>query len=233
MLFESQEGRKDIAMKTVYFVRHGQTNFNKERRLQGWRDSELSEEGIAQAKGIAKSLLAFEIGEAIASPLGRAMQTAVYIRNALQIPITTTDDLREVSFGLWEGNTLPQLEEKWPGEWAKRQADKWNYRPPGGEANKDAVYRAQRVKEWIETHNHSKPMLVVAHFAINRIVLSLLAGIEPEDTVRMDVPHEVIYRVKKLDQGWQIGYCDLRKKMKEFEEGWIEQARPENLPTGG
>lgn len=133
-----------------------------------------------------------------------------------------------MSFGDWEGNTLPQIEERWPGQWEARQADKWNYCPPGGEASKDALQRALKIVERVNARESDEPLLIVAHFAINRLILSQFGGIEPADTICMDCPHEVIYRVEGGQSGWSLAYRDLREDALEFSPGWIRQIQAEN-----
>ncbi len=219
-------------MKTIYFVRHGQTRFNQERRLQGWNDSPLSETGEEQARHMAKALSPLGIRYALISPLGRARQTASIIQSEIGIELEPVPELKEVSFGVFEGNTLDQLDEKFPGLWQRRQADKWNYCPPQGEANKDAVPRAKEIVARIEQWIKPEPLLIIAHFAINRIILALLAGLEPEETIRMDVPHLALYRARKENGSWHVGYQDTEAADPEFQSGWLRQDDPAR-PMGG
>lgn len=219
-------------MKTVYFVRHGETRFNRERRLQGWNDSPLSETGEEHARRMARALSSLGIQTAWISPLGRARQTASIIQAELGIAVESMPELREVSFGLFEGNTIDRLDELFPGMWEQRQADKWNYRPPEGEANKDAVPRALEVVRSIEEWKNPDPILIVAHFAINRIVLALLAGLEPEETIRMDVPHMTLYRAEQANGTWRISYKNVDSPENGFCPGWLRQDDPAR-PLGG
>jgi len=220
-------------MKTAYFVRHGETLFNRDKRLQGWLDSSLSEEGKKQVGIVAEAVSALPIRRAIVSPLGRAQETAEIIRAKTNVFMEDDPNLREVSFGDFEGHTLPELDVKFPGMWQARMVDKWNYRPPGGEANKDAIDRAAAVVRRIEEQENGEALLVIAHFAINRIVFSLLAGIEPEEIVRINVPHCTIYRAQKENGEWQLSYLDAERMEQGFQPGWLIQYVPENLPTGG
>ncbi len=220
-------------MKTVFFVRHGETEYNQEKRLQGWCDSPLSDRGKQQVHQLAKTIAQLDIQHAFVSPLGRAQQTVEIIQSYLDFTKENLPELREVSFGDFEGNTLPELDIKFPGMWEARMDDKWSYRPPGGEANKDALPRAHEVIKRIEAFNSDRALLIVAHFAINRIILSLLAGIEPEETVRINVPHSIIYRAQQLNGEWQISHIDTTQPNPQFQPDWLLQHIPENLPTGG
>lgn len=213
-------------MKTIYFVRHGQTLFNKAGRLQGRVDSPLSELGEQQVACVAKALKPLGIHSALVSPLGRAQQTAGIIQAELGVNLESVQQLSEVSFGDFEGNTLEQLEEKYPGQWLLRTENKWDYCPPQGESNADAASRAQQVIDRIEQWQEAEPLLIVAHFAINRIIMSLLADVPPGDTVQIDVPHFVIYRVQNDNGQWQLSYCDTEDSPDSFKTGWMIQPDP-------
>lgn len=214
----------------MYLVRHGQTEWNRQRRLQGFQDSPLSELGHQQAKQLGEAIkrLGLPITQAWVSPLGRARQTAEQIAAAVSLELEFMDDLREVSFGDFEGNTLPELDEKYPGAWEARTEDKWGYRPPGGESNADALNRAQRMAARIEQWQDDCPPLIIAHFAINRLILSQLIGVQPEDTMRMNVPHGGIYRVQYTDGIWKPGHMDVVGGETDFRDGWLEQIQYEN-----
>ena len=218
--------------KTAYFIRHGETEFNRDMRLQGWLDSPLSDRGRAQVRSLAQPLRALGIRFAWVSPLGRAQETGEILRQELRIRLETLDELREVSFGDFEGKTLPELDRIYPGQWEARQADKWSYCPPGGEANKDAVPRGRNVVRRIEEYPEKEAALIVAHFAINRIILALLAGLSPRETVEMNIPHDVIYRAQKMDGTWSISHLSAKESEKGFIPNWLLQKQPENLPIG-
>ncbi len=213
-------------MKTIYFVRHGQTLFNKAGRLQGRIDSPLSELGEQQVACVARALKPLGIQQALISPLGRARQTAGIIQTELGIDLEPLQELSEVSFGDFEGNTLEQLDEKYPGQWLLRTENKWDYCPPNGEANLDAIPRAQQIVERIGQWRESEPLLIVAHFAINRIIMSLLADVPPDETVQINVPHLIIYRAQNDNGRWRLSYCDTENSPETFEPGWMIQPDP-------
>ncbi len=144
---------------TIYYIRHGETEWNADGRLQGTRDIPLNDLGRKQAADAASILadllardgrseqsLAF-----VASPLGRARSTMELVRGALKLPpdeYTVDDRLREIGYGDWEGSTLKQMQASDPEVFAKRQADKWTVPPPGGES-----YAAVqiRMRDWYDS----------------------------------------------------------------------------------
>lgn len=217
-------------VKTVYFVRHGQTEWNLQKRLQGHLDSPLSPLGQEQAHQVGQVFPWDGVRQAWVSPLGRARQTAEIMAQDRPVEIHLFDELREVSFGELEGNTLDEIELQFPGHWAERQANKWSYRPPGGESNADALPRAQEMVRRIEAFPESEPLLIVAHFAINRLMLCELLQQPPEVCMRMNVPHGMIYRATQENSEWRLHHMDALKQENEFQPGWIEQVRPENQP---
>jgi broad specificity phosphatase PhoE len=144
---------------TIYYIRHGETEWNADGRLQGTRDIPLNDLGRKQAadagsiladlfarEGRSEQSLAF-----VASPLGRARSTMELVRGALRLPLddyAVDDRLREIGYGRWEGSTLKQMQASDPEAFAKRQADKWTVPPPGGES-----YAAVqiRMRDWYDS----------------------------------------------------------------------------------
>ena len=144
---------------TIYYIRHGETEWNADGRLQGTRDSSLNDLGrrqAADAGSILAELFARDgrSGQSlafVASPLGRARSTMELVRGALELPpadCSIDDRLREIDYGRWEGSTLKQIQASDPEVFAKRQADKWTVPPPGGES-----YAAVqiRMREWYDS----------------------------------------------------------------------------------
>jgi broad specificity phosphatase PhoE len=143
---------------TIYYIRHGETDWNAQGRLQGGQDIPLNDLGRRQAAGaggILADLLARD-GRSeqsltfVASPLGRARRTMELLRGALKLPphdYALDDRLREIGYGQWEGSTLAQMRLSDPEMFAKRRADKWTVPPPGGES-----YAAvqTRMRDWYD-----------------------------------------------------------------------------------
>eukprot|EP01031_Cornospumella_fuschlensis_P052991 gene52991-64734_t len=126
----------------IYVIRHGQTDWNAESRLQGQKDIPLNDTGRQQATGNGMALAAILGGDAaqfdfVASPLGRTRETMERLRRAMGLDPTlyrTEDRLKEVSFGDWEGFTLPELKRSVPERIAERRKVKWDFIPRGADA---------------------------------------------------------------------------------------------------
>ena len=114
-------------------IRHAQTVWNREKRIQGQSDSPLSEQGRRQAAAWGHDLKRFAWSRILASDAGRALATAERINASLQVPLTTDARLREQDWGQWEGITIPRIEaEQSPALTAQVNAG-WDFCPPQGE----------------------------------------------------------------------------------------------------
>ncbi|WP_319934489.1 histidine phosphatase family protein [Lichenihabitans sp. Uapishka_5] len=163
-------------------MRHGETDWNREGRLQGGRDVPLNAVGRDQASGagrILKAVLA-EQGrrpDALryqASPLGRTRDTMERVRDALGLDPSGYDTdarLREIGFGDWEGRTWGELKATVRPLVKERQRNKWSFVPPGGESYAGL---AQRLRPWLDGLQTGD--VVVGHGGVCRALLHLLAG---------------------------------------------------------
>jgi probable phosphoglycerate mutase len=174
-------------MPTVYYIRHGETQWNAEGRLQGVRDIPLNDLGrrqAASAGGILADLFARD-GRSetslgfVASPLGRARATMELVRGALRLPpdnYALDARLREIAYGQWEGSTLAQMQLADPVLFARRQAEKWTVPPPGGESYAEVQ---ARVSAWYG--ELTADTVAVAHGGTARALMVAL-GIESADS---------------------------------------------------
>lgn len=176
-------------MPTIFFIRHGETDWNAEGRLQGQRDIDLNQRGEAQASQAGRILrrLAPHAGELgfLASPLTRTRRTMALAREAAGLaPFDFKEDprLMEISFGAWEGLTWPELTARDPEGAAGREADKWGYQPPGGESYGMLVARIRPVFESL-----TRDSVIVSHGGVARAMLSLLCGVAPERAPHLDI----------------------------------------------
>jgi len=172
----------------LIFVRHGETSYNAENRLQGQRDILLNARGREQASAVGRMLRA-SLGDEIlrleasaafvASPLGRARETMELARAAMDLPperYRLAPRLVELSFGAWEGLTWSEVKARDPAGIAARRADKWGFAPPGGESY---AMLAERIRPWLRAL--SADAFVVAHGGVARALMRLLAGV-PDET---------------------------------------------------
>jgi probable phosphoglycerate mutase len=184
---------------TVYYIRHGETDWNVEGRLQGQKDVPLNARGRGQAThcgGILRDLFARERRDAtaldyVSSPLGRARTTMELLRTALGLGAggyAIEPQLAEISFGEWEGFTIAQLHERDPARVAQREHDKWHFVAPGGES-----YRAvsARMRVWYE--GLRRDCVVSAHGGTARGLMASLGIAKPAAAPLLDIAQGVVY----------------------------------------
>ena len=193
----------------LYVIRHGQTDYNREERLQGARDIQLNDTGRAQAAANGRALatlpgleLPLDDFDWVASPLGRTRETMELVRNAagLDPRAYRTDPLLvELSFGDWEGQTLSEVEAHSPELIAERNRGKWLFRPPGDRAESYAML-AERTDRFLASVN--RPTICVAHGGVIRTLFARIGGIDGNEAAVISIPQD---RVLKID-GKQIGW---------------------------
>ena len=178
----------------LIFLRHGETAYNAESRLQGQLDIPLNARGREQARSLGRTLQArigAEIeqleaaGAFIASPLVRARETMEIARDAIGLPphrYRLETVLKEISFGVWEGLTWPEIEARDPKGIATRRRDKWNFAPPGGESY---ARLAERLRPWLD--RLSGDAFVVSHGGVARALMALVAGVAPPKAVNAPI----------------------------------------------
>lgn len=150
-------------MSELWLVRHGQTDWNSEKRYQGQTDIPLNDTGLAQAFELGKQLAGIRFNAVYSSDLQRARQTAIILAGHLGSPHYEDARLREAHFGNWEGECYPEIRERYPEIWVRRKLDPNEPVAPGGETLPQVVERMSRVADDIVTSFPGGRVLVVAH----------------------------------------------------------------------
>jgi broad specificity phosphatase PhoE len=179
----------------LVLVRHAETAWNRERRIQGHVDVALSPLGHDQARRLARRLSGEPIRAVYASDLARARETAVPLATALDVPLHTTPLLREVGFGAWEGLTVSEVEAGWPEEYAAWRLDSVSYRPPDGELLEELQQRALAAVAEILTAHPGEQVAVVGHGGSVKSILCGLMGIPLTLWRRLRVDNTAISRL--------------------------------------
>jgi probable phosphoglycerate mutase len=185
----------------LYYIRHGETDWSVDARLQGGRDIPINENGRGQARRcgeILRDLLARDGRAAdsfdfVASPLGRARETMEIARAELGLPTEgyrTDARLTEVGFGGWEGFSLDELHASAPDLIAARERDKWRFVPPQGES-----YEAMslRVARWYA--DQTRDTVAVAHGGTLRGLIVRLGIMSSEEAPMLDIGQGVVYLI--------------------------------------
>jgi len=184
---------------TIYYIRHGETEWNALGRLQGTQDVPLNARGVEQAAdagAILAGLLARDMRDMssvafVSSPLGRARATMELVRGALRLPVdgyAMDDRLREIGYGQWEGLTLEQSEARDPDLFARRLSDKWMVAAPGGESYAEVQ---ARVADWYAQVNGDT--VAVAHGGTARTLMVALGFETAHSAADLYIEQGVVY----------------------------------------
>ena len=166
-------------MARILLVRHGDTDWNQVGRIQGQVDTSLSAKGLAQVRALAVRLAQIPIGAAYASDLRRAAETGQAILNGRAVTLVLAPELREFSYGAWEGLTYQDVELRYPAQYTDMQSRRLDFAPPAGESMNQLTDRVggflTRMRSgWADHPNDT--VLLVAHGGSLRAAITCLLG---------------------------------------------------------
>lgn len=192
----------------LYVIRHGQTDYNREMRLQGALDIPLNETGRKQARSnghtLAKAPMELPLDgyDWVSSPLKRTRKTMELVRGAAGLTTTgyrTEKLLTELSFGDWEGQTLAEVAAHSPQQIEERERGKWHFCPPGDRAESYAML-AERTDSFLATVN--RPTICVAHGGVIRTLFQRIGKVGDDVAALMDVPQDRVLKIHHDEMNW-------------------------------
>jgi broad specificity phosphatase PhoE len=162
----------------LFLIRHGETVHNVAGIAQGWNDSALSDNGTRQAERVAMRIAALKPTELYSSPLGRALSTAQLIADKAALDVTALDDLREMSYGQWEGKSFLDVRRDYEHDYQRWIGDA-DHPCPDGESHNDVLRRMRRAFEEIESRGNGRGrrVVIVTHGTAIRIGATALLNI--------------------------------------------------------
>lgn len=179
---------------TIYYIRHGETDWNAELRFQGRQDIPLNDTGRQQAdrngKTLSQILPAGKAFPFVSSPMIRARETMERVQAAAglaRLGYTTDERLIEASYGDWEGRRLPEVKRDFPELHRQRKLQRWTFSPPNGESHE---MLEDRVNHWLGSLQEDH--VVVAHGVIGRVLRYLLLDIDPQTAGEFRFPQDKI-----------------------------------------
>ena len=191
-----------MTRRTLYFFRHGQTDWNLERRLQGHKDIPLNATGLEQAEDLSLRCIGLGIERVVSSDLARAAQTARAVTRKLNVPLELTSRLRECNMGEMEGKTLeefgqelgPERLAEWFGHAATRE--ELEARLPGGESRGELAQRVLDEVEHVLASRHERVIAFSSHGGALRRALGVLFGEREElqriaNTALYEISHDM------------------------------------------
>jgi broad specificity phosphatase PhoE len=181
----------------IYLVRHGETEWNVERRMQGRKESRLTARGEGQAAAMAKLLSGLVAGDRpsswrlVSSPLGRARQTASAIGASLGLAVEIDERLAEIAFGEWEGQLRDEVAPLHPELFAGRE---WLVSPPRGETYEQVW---ARITAWLadQPPEPDRRVIAVSHGVTGRLLRGAYASLSRHETLMQDTPQDAVFRL--------------------------------------
>lgn len=164
-------------MTRFIVVRHGETQWNVEERIQGHGDSPLTPKGLAQAEAIAERLEGEPFDVLVASDLGRAMQTALAIARRCGRPVIPDARLRERSFGAGEGMTYAEIDRAWPDVFSRVRETDPDFVIPGGESRRRFHARVRDAFTALAREHEGRRVTVVAHGGVLAVLYRVIHDI--------------------------------------------------------
>jgi phosphoserine phosphatase len=198
-----------VALRLL-LVRHAETDWNRERRYQGWRDTPLSETGRGQAEAAARLLARERLAAVWSSPLARARETAAAIAAPHELPVSLAEAFKEMCFGDWEGLTRVEVSARFPALYQS-----WSDTPhlvavPGGETLAQVRRRVLEGLEELRAAHDGQTICLVAHGISNRILILEALGLG-------------------LDRVWSLEISSTGISELEFRDDWAAVHRMNTL----
>ncbi len=186
----------------IYFIRHGETIWNLEKKFQGLLDSPLTEKGINQAKLLGKKLENINFDKFYSSPLKRANDTANYIKGKREQEIEIFKDFIEMSFGNIEGEKIEEFEKIYSEElnYFYKEPLKYNPKDFNGESFLEVRDRVTKgLKKFIEINKNYERVLVVSHGATLKVLLHYISGEDLETLKDKEIPKNTSYTIVEYE----------------------------------
>lgn len=168
---ETKKAQADPTCTTFGFLRHGQTEWNSLKKIQGSCNSPLTSDGREQVAQWSGTLQQFKWHRVLASDLGRVKETVEIINSSLCLPVTYDQRLREQSWGDWEGLTIPYIKENFSADLARRVDMGWEFSAPGGETRTAVQNRVEQVLFEADANWPGQNILIVCHQGVIKATL--------------------------------------------------------------
>jgi 2,3-bisphosphoglycerate-dependent phosphoglycerate mutase len=196
----------------IIAVRHGETAWNVDARIQGQLDIGLNDTGRWQARRVGEALANEPITAVYSSDLGRAHETAQAVAEVAGIPVVADEGLRERSFGIFEGKTFDEIHETWPDHahnWRKRIPE---WQPPdGGESLLELRERVTRTMRELAARHPGEQIVVVAHGGVLDTLYRIATGQEVNSPRTWELPNGAINRLLWTPEGFTlVGWSDTQ-----------------------
>lgn len=181
-------------MMRIFLIRHGETEWNLQGKLQGNSEVRLTSEGVRQARLLAEHLPFQHVDTIYSSDLSRAVETATILAKHFNLPVKKVPELREANFGDWEGRLIRELAEESPNDFGKFFIDPERCHPPHGETFLECQARVMNVIRDIIAEHENQNVMVVSHGAAIRLIIG----------AALDMPIHKIWAISQFNTALNI-----------------------------
>lgn len=189
---------------TLYLIRHGETDWNRDQRYQGQRDIPLNDTGRAQARRNGEALKPFlpdiALCDFVSSPLQRAIETMNVMRTAMGLDPSAyrrDDRLVELNYGHWEGHLASALPASDPEGVAAKAVDPFAWRPTGGESYADLM---ARIVPWVASIE--RDTVAITHGGVSRVARGAVLKLDTADIPTLEVPQDRVLVLRDATMRW-------------------------------
>lgn len=203
-------------------IRHGETAWNAERRIQGQLDPPLNSLGIAQARAVANALRGEAFAAIYSSDLQRARHTAELIGHVLHLPVQLQPELRERHYGRFQTLTYDEARSRYPADYARFEARDIDFAPLEGESLRTFAQRVVGCAEAIASLHAGRQVLLVAHGGVLDILYRRATGKKLDSVRDFEIPNAALNWLHANGREWSISAWANRSH--------IARARDEEMP---
>ncbi|UCE06774.1 MAG: histidine phosphatase family protein [bacterium] len=196
-------------MGMIYLVRHGETYWNVEGRIQGQTQTDLTPKGIEQSEWLAECLKSKTIDRIICSELIRSQKTAKQINIHHNLQLEINPKINECSWGKWEGLTHIEVKQKYPDEYKSRKENIWYFSPKNGESYDDLYDRLYPVAFEFAAMAIAENLIIVSHAMVNKVLLGIFLDLPVEEIIKIAHPNDVVYLISRSSDQWIVKHTHL------------------------
>lgn len=196
-------------MSEIFLIRHGEITQSSPRRFVGQSELPLTDRGRKQMRQVAKYLADRGLSRLLCSPLSRCVESAGIVGAALGLEPEVVPDLREIGLGVWEGLTVEEVRQRFPGDYEARGRDLAGFRPADGESFADLERRVWAAFEPLSDSN--SPQAIVAHGGVNRVLLCRILGMPLENLFRLGQDYGCVNVVRTGRDGFCVEVMNFRE----------------------
>ena len=190
-----------MSVELAHIIRHGQTEFNTERRLQGAMPVPLNDQGRQQSHALGQCLQGWPIDAIYTSPRARARETAQIIGGYLGQSVYEDERLAEIAFGDFEGHTFAEVAQLYPDAYKKWESGYRPYRVPGGESRLDVQLRMEAAwRDITDADDGHSTVAIVGHSSAMMIFLASMFAFLPSKPVL----NTSITTLERYQDTWRI-----------------------------